>query len=139
MSRRPVGTSTKSSARDDHKKFVAAARRPSPLRDPSARQRQFGGGVVIVTVTGPVTKRCPYRDEPDEGTVEMQFRVLSGDAPELHGLADELASTSGEAISHEDYTRALYAAWFPRGLRSVRTTWNTAGLEVTVDVPDRSR
>jgi hypothetical protein len=91
---------------------------------------------VIVTVTGPVTKRCPYRDEIDEGTVTMTFLVLSGDAPELHGLAEQIAAGLNEKVSHEDYTRAMWATWFPKGLRRVETTWTTAGMEVRVALPD---
>jgi hypothetical protein len=92
---------------------------------------------VIVTISGPVRKRCPYKDERDEGTATFTFNLGGGEAPELHDFAKHLDAASEDRISHEDYTRALYVTWHHAGLCHVRTTWITAGLEVTVDVPDR--
>ncbi|GAC1575025.1 MAG: hypothetical protein NVS3B18_08680 [Candidatus Dormibacteria bacterium] len=87
-----------------------------------------------VTVTAPVTKRCPYRDEQDDGTLTLTFEVAE-QAPELHKLAEELTAWEGEAVSHEEFT-ALILRWFAdAGCVAARSTWTTAGLAVTVDVP----
>lgn len=94
---------------------------------------------MIVTISGPVTKRCPYREEVDEGTVTLTFDVGDDEAPELHGLAARLRRHEDARVSHEAYSLALIDDLGPSGCVHVRTTWQTAGLEVTVDVPDRSR
>lgn len=85
-----------------------------------------------VTVTGPVVKVCPYKDETDHGTVALTFDVADGDAPELHDLGKHLLWYADQSLSHEDFTRRL---WIATGSASVRSTWTTAGLGVTVDVP----
>lgn len=84
---------------------------------------------MIVTVTGRVVKRCPYKDESDHGTVALTFDVPEGDAPELHGLASYLAGFRDEAISHEDFTRNIC---LDLPVIEIKTTWNTAGLNVEV-------
>lgn len=92
-----------------------------------------------VTVTGPIRKLCPYRDERDEGTATLTFDLPSGDAPELHQLAKQLDAIGDQKASHEDYTRALYATWQHAGLTHVETLWHTAGLEIRCAVPDGSQ
>lgn len=88
---------------------------------------------MIVTVKGDARKKCPYRDEMDEGTAVITFDVPDGeDATELHALSAVLKIDT--PLSHEDFTRSL--ACHPSVIRVV-TTWQTAGLEVTVEVPDR--
>jgi hypothetical protein len=92
---------------------------------------------VIVTIKGAARKRCPYRDERDEGTVELTFDLPSGDAPELHKLSSDLLSGSEDwEVSHEEYTRSLFNAYTEDGCIRAVTTWHTAGLEVSCAVPD---
>lgn len=90
---------------------------------------------MIVTVTGEVQKRCPYRNERDHGKAVLTFLVTDEDAPEFHNLAGLLKHGAEVALSHEQYTRQLHQTWAEQGCVAVRTTWHTAGLEVTVDVP----
>lgn len=84
-----------------------------------------------MTVTVGVLKRCPYKDEQDDGTATLTFDVSEGDGPELHELADRLATYRHLVISHEDFTKLLAGL---DGCVSARTTWRTAGFEVTVEV-----
>lgn len=87
-----------------------------------------------VKITAPVEKRCPYKDEQDEGSLTLTFRVFK-DAPELHELAENLSTWTDIPISHEDFTDAVVRRWHSEGCVSARSTWRTAGLEVSVDVP----
>lgn len=84
---------------------------------------------MIVTVTGIVVKRCPYKNESDRGVVTLTFDVPEGDAPELHDLAAYLTGFRDEAISHEDFTRNIC---LDLPVVEVKTTWDTAGLSVEV-------
>lgn len=86
-----------------------------------------------VTITAEVEKRCPYKDEQDTGTAVLRFDVLK-DAPELHELADHLATWADIALSHEEFTAMLRDRWWSEGCRSVTTTWQTAGMTVEVTV-----
>lgn len=76
-------------------------------------------------VRGYLVHACPHRDEVDQGTVELQF---DGPAPELHGLADRLASFADVKITHEELTVRLAV---DTGA-AVITRWRTAGFEVEV-------
>lgn len=87
-----------------------------------------------VKVTSPVEKRCPYTDEADVGTVTLTFEVEK-DAPELHEMAATLDTWAEIAISHEDFTAAVLRRWSDEGCSAARSTWRTAGMWVTVDVP----
>lgn len=93
---------------------------------------------MIITISGPASKRCPYRDELDEGTVTITLDLTYGDGPELHTLSERLVSE--DEVSHEQWTDALQD-WLMSQcdgrLTSVRvqSAWNTAGMAVTVDVP----
>lgn len=94
-----------------------------------------------VTVTGTVSKMCPYKDEQDVGTISMTFDVYDdGDIPELHELGAYLHSgLTGSRLSHEAYTREVFATYEPMGLVRIQTNWRTAGLGVSVAIPDRPR
>lgn len=81
-----------------------------------------------LTVTGEVTKQCPYKDERDDGTATLTFEVGDGDGPELHGLSAYLSTFRGVPLSHEAFTRALLAADYD--CVEVVTRWETAGLTV---------
>lgn len=83
-------------------------------------------------VTVNVQKRCPYKDELDDSTATLTFDVSAGDGPELHDLAANLDSFRDIALSHEAFTALL--AGTP-GCVAASSTWRTAGMEVTVDVP----
>lgn len=85
-----------------------------------------------ITVTGPVSKLCPFKDEVDHGTVELTFDAA--EAPELHALAAALQAHDRK-ITHEAYTAEVYEAWEPHGCVSVTSSWTTAGLSVTCAVP----
>jgi NADPH-dependent 7-cyano-7-deazaguanine reductase QueF len=84
---------------------------------------------VTVTITASVTKRCPVKNEVDEGTATITYRT-HGEAIELHDLADYLSSFAGTHMSHEDFTEELaeYTG------AHVSTTWGTAGMEVRCEV-----
>jgi hypothetical protein len=89
---------------------------------------------VIVIVTAPVEKACPYKDEQDTGTLTLTLDVPEGDGPELHDLAAYLKDFTDMALSHEEFTR-LVALDLP--VIEAKTTWTTAGL--SVEVLDRRR
>lgn len=74
-------------------------------------------------VTAPLVHRCPFVDELDVGTVTIEF---SGSAPELHDLAQFLASFAGLEISHEDLTERIA----DRTHGTVTTRFRTAGLDI---------
>lgn len=83
--------------------------------------------MIRTTVTGAVFKQCPFKNELDSGEVELTF---DGDAPELHGLAELLASYRQVKMSHEDFTREMLVK---TAAVSARSTWTTAGLRVVVE------
>lgn len=93
---------------------------------------------MIITVSAPATKLCPYVDEVDEGRVALTFKIKDGqdEGPELHALAHRLALTSGQRVSHEVYTQALYHYYEAVGCVKVVSEWVTAGMEVRCVVPD---
>jgi hypothetical protein len=82
---------------------------------------------MIVTLTRPVIKRCPFRPETDTGTLTI---VIGGTVPELHSLDKQIDALSAKPISHEDYTAAVEAL-LPEGAR-VTTTWSTGSWAVEV-------
>lgn len=89
---------------------------------------------VRVAVTFPVMHLCPFRDEVDEGRVQIAWTV-AGSTLELHALAAWLDGFKGDRISHEDVTAdiAEHLDGLP-GIADVEvsTTWNTAGGSVEV-------
>lgn len=93
-----------------------------------------------VTATFPVTHRCPFRDELDEGTVTVSWTTTHHLTIELHSLAAYLTEFRDLAISHEDLTARLLDDLQSAGQgRSpfsvteveVSTAWTTAGAAVT--------
>lgn len=84
-----------------------------------------------VTVSGPVTHLCPYKDEADAGSVDLTFDVAEGDAPELHELAASLQWAHNLEISHEQFTRDTLSL---SGASRIVTRWTTAGLDVTCEL-----
>jgi NADPH-dependent 7-cyano-7-deazaguanine reductase QueF len=89
---------------------------------------------VTVTATFPLTHRCPYRAETDEGHAEITWSI-EGRTLELHTLAAWLDQYADQAISHEDLTEEISErlAALP-GIFNVRavTRWTTAGAQVVV-------
>lgn len=80
-------------------------------------------------VTMAVTKRCPYRDERDVGTVTLDLAVpVANDCMELYALAGAVEKVGEEPLSHEEYTRRLSKF---AGVVSVTTRWRTGPWEVT--------
>lgn len=92
------------------------------------------GSEVTVQATAPLTHRCPFRDEIDHGSVEIQW-TTAGNTFELHTLRAWLDNHAGLTVSHEDITRAIADDLAGRpGIRDVRvrTRWTTAGAGVVV-------
>lgn len=90
-------------------------------------------GTVTVTVTGDLTHRCPFADEIDRGTVEIQW-ITAGRTVELHSLTAYLRTWGDTQTSHETVTDQIRAALNVDGIRDVRvlTRWTTAGMAVQV-------
>lgn len=89
----------------------------------------------FVSVTSPLVHRCPYKHEVDYGTVEIEWACVEATI-ELHSLAAYLGSWGDVEISHEALTRTienqldtLDGLW----IRSVRTSFRTAGMNVIVE------
>ena len=87
----------------------------------------------VVSVTGPLVHRCPFRDEWDYGHVTITWQV-DGQTLELHDLATYLESYSTVVVSHEDITGQIFWDVKAAGLDGVKveTEWDTAGFKVTV-------
>ena len=83
--------------------------------------------MVSVTITRQVIKPCPFKNEMDAGELVV---VIPGDAPELHQLGRTVDGLCGEAVSHEDFTRAV-AGLMPAG-STVTTRWRTGPWSVEV-------
>jgi NADPH-dependent 7-cyano-7-deazaguanine reductase QueF len=89
---------------------------------------------VTVTYTGPLTHRCPFVDEVDNGTTTITW-TTAGATLELHALAAWLAQFDELVVSHEDLTARIRTELADQeGIAdvAVRTAWTTAGAEVTV-------
>lgn len=89
---------------------------------------------VTVTVVGPLTHLCPHVDEVDTGTIEITW-TAQGETYEFHSLAEYLAGFADTRMSSEAITDRIRhdLSVVPRiKLVSVTTTWDTAGLAVTV-------
>ena len=84
----------------------------------------------MITVTRPVLKRCPFKDEQDAGELAI---VLPENAPELHALAEAIDALCHEPVTHEDFTRSVRDL-LPPGAH-VTTRWHTGpwSVEVTED------
>jgi hypothetical protein len=81
---------------------------------------------MATTITRPVIKRCPHRDETDAGQLTITF---PGHAPELHDLAAKVDALCELPITHEaftDHIRALVPG------AHVETTWHTGPWSVEV-------
>ena len=87
----------------------------------------------VMTISGDLVHRCPFRDEEDRGAVTITWDV-DGATLELHALADYLRTFTNQLVSHEDLTGRIHTDITRTGLRgvTVTTTWRTAGLDVTV-------
>lgn len=82
--------------------------------------------MIHISVTCDVVKRCPFKDEIDFGNVILTFKET---APELHYVADLIATYRDRQLSHEDFTNEMLAVLNPE---TVVSTWTTAGFSVTV-------
>jgi NADPH-dependent 7-cyano-7-deazaguanine reductase QueF len=92
------------------------------------------GSTVTMTTHHALTHRCPYRDELDEGRIEIGW-TTAGQTLELHALTAWLDGFRDDAISHEDITADIRDHLCAQpGIADVRvvTTWVTAGATVEV-------
>jgi len=83
-------------------------------------------------VTAQLVHRCPYRDEVDEGVIELSWRT-NGRTLELHALRDWLGGFAEAAVTHESLTDTIRFVLGQQpgiGLLDVSTRWNTAGMEI---------
>ena len=82
----------------------------------------------MITISRPVIKHCPYRNETDAGILTITF---PDDAPELHDLASRIDALCARPVTHETFTDAV-AALVPDA-STVTTTWHTGpwSAEVT--------
>jgi NADPH-dependent 7-cyano-7-deazaguanine reductase QueF len=88
-----------------------------------------------VTVTGPITHRCPHVPEVDAGTITVSW-VCAELTVELHSLSAYLASWAGQVVSHAELTRQVLVdleSIDGIDLVSVTTAWHTAGLAVRIE------
>lgn len=81
---------------------------------------------MVTVVSGVLVHACPYHDEIDRGTIVLTF--YGDTTPELHSLANRLASFETKKITHE----ALTALIAKETGAAVVTKWVTAGLSVEV-------
>ena len=81
----------------------------------------------MITVTMPVLKQCPFKDELDAGELAVTFPE---DAPELHNLAAQVLKLCAEPVTHEDFTRGVLDMLGGEGL--VVTRWHTGPWDVEV-------
>jgi hypothetical protein len=88
---------------------------------------------MLVTLTRPVIKRCPFRPETDAGTLTIVLPASM--TPELHNLDIAIDALSADGPrSHEDYTAAVVAL-LPECAR-VATTWTTGSWAIEVTNAD---
>lgn len=89
---------------------------------------------VTASYTAPLTHRCPFRDEIDEGAVTVTW-TTTGSTLELHALAAWLDGFKDDRVSHEDLTDAIgdHLDALP-GITGVEvvTEWATAGARVVI-------
>jgi NADPH-dependent 7-cyano-7-deazaguanine reductase QueF len=88
---------------------------------------------VEVKVTGPLVHECPHRDETDHGTVTITWRVTDVTL-EIHSLRKYLDSWRRAKVSHEAITAQVFGDIYLAGVKPivVTTTWNTGGMQVSV-------
>lgn len=91
--------------------------------------------VVRITVTSPASHLCPFRDEVDDGTVQVSWTTSQGETLELHTLAQLIRGRAGTEISHEQWTADL-VDMINAGAKvadlTVSSQWSTAGMSVSV-------
>lgn len=92
---------------------------------------------VDVVVVGPLTHRCPYRDEVDEGTVRIEWST-AGSTFELHALRDYLDQWATRKVSHEEIAVAIRDDLDVPGVENliVVVDYPTAGFGVRVRSAD---
>jgi len=87
---------------------------------------------VTLTTTADIQHMCPFVQEVDNGTVTITWET-EGWTLELHSLRDYLNTFRDREISHEELTEEIRAELNSRhgiNIKSVKTTWRTAGMEV---------
>lgn len=84
----------------------------------------------MITISRPVIKHCPFKDETDAGELMITF---PGEAPELHNLAVQIDALCAEPVTHEDFTLAVLAM-LGEGVQVI-THWHTGPWSVEVSEP----
>lgn len=86
---------------------------------------------ITTTISRPVVKKCPHRDETDAGTLTLTF---DGEAPELHDLAAKIDALCARPISHEAFTQAVAVLLRMRSNQPVAVVaeWHTGPWTVKV-------
>jgi hypothetical protein len=82
---------------------------------------------MMTIVRRSISKTCPYKNELDEGELEITF--YGDEAPELHDLAARIDELCVTPISHERFTAAVISL-VPEA--EVSTSWKTGPWLVTV-------
>lgn len=80
---------------------------------------------AYMVVTAAVSKRCPFADETDNGTITLRWRAYQH-TYELHQLRRWLDGYRDRAMTHEDFAAEVADLLSA----DVTTTWETAGMEV---------
>lgn len=90
---------------------------------------------TTLRMTAEVSKRCPFRNEVDSGTVTVYCPRLVDRTVELHSVAKWFELWRDTAISHEMFTMLVHAA-FCDVLRvqdvQVTSNFDTAGIRVEI-------
>lgn len=85
---------------------------------------------MIVTITAPVTHRCPFRDERDYGEVEITYDTATAlDAVEWHALRSFLDSFSGVPVTNEGFHQAIEDEY---PFADVVSSWRVANMAVVL-------
>ena len=90
---------------------------------------------VSVTASTYFRHLCPHKDEADEGRVTVSWMVADKTI-ELHSLAAYFRGWASVKISNENLTTAICDDLAKAGVYeiTVKTTWQTAGMEITTEV-----
>lgn len=90
--------------------------------------------VVDVQAQSHIVHLCPFKNEVDEGEVEVSWTTAGGMTLELHSLAAYLRGFEGTLISHEDLVEKIRydLSELPVWNVSVRGMFNTAHMAVVV-------
>lgn len=92
---------------------------------------------VVRVENAAIVHLCPFRPEVDRGHISVEW-IAQTATFELHELGTYLASFAEEKVSHEQLTSRIFdhLSRHPGVIvLGVRTRWQTAGMDVTVQIP----